>query len=269
MSYTNLKGGNYTFHLKAINADDVVNSDEMNLHITKGKGLFEYYLTWVILIIALALIIILITTTIMSAKVKAAKKRQQQYKEITNQALQTIANTIDDKDKYTNGHSMRVAKYSKEMANRLGMSEEEQEQVYYIALMHDIGKIGIPDAILNKPGKLDDEEYEIMKTHTIIGANILKDFTAVPHIGDGALGHHENYNGKGYPNGVISRKQPIVVQIIRVADTYDAMATKRAYRKPLDKEIIIAELEKYKGIDFNPEIEEVMLTMIEDGFVEE
>lgn len=265
-SYTNLKGGSYTFHLSATNADGIENETGTVLNIIKTKGFFEYQGVWAMMILAIVLLGVLTTRIVMGIRMKKLQKRQQEYKEITDQALRTIANTIDAKDPYTNGHSVRVAGYSREIAKRLLLSEDEQEQIYYIALLHDIGKIGIPDAILNKPSELTDEEYEIMKTHTTIGANILKDFTALPHIGDGAAGHHENFDGTGYPEKKKSNEQPLVVQIIRVADSYDAMSTKRSYRAPLDKDIILNELKTKSGIEYAPEIEKVMEEMIEGNF---
>ncbi|MDD2971906.1 MAG: two-component regulator propeller domain-containing protein [Lachnospiraceae bacterium] len=265
-SYTNLKGGSYTFRLRATNADGIRNEVGTALHITKTKGLLEYQSVWVMMILIIVLLGVLATRIVMGVRMKKMQKRQQEYKMITDQALRTIANTIDAKDPYTNGHSVRVAGYSREIARRLLLSEEEQEQVYYIALLHDIGKIGIPDAILNKPDKLTNEEYEIMKTHTTIGANILKDFTALPHIGDGAAGHHENFDGTGYPERKKANEQPLVVQIIRVADSYDAMSTKRSYRDPLDKNIILNELKDNSGIEYAPQIERIMEEIIAENF---
>ncbi|MEG0594606.1 MAG: two-component regulator propeller domain-containing protein [Christensenella sp.] len=266
VSYTNLKGGNYTFHLTATNADGISNDVCTDLQIAKKKGVFEYQAVWIIMVISIALLCVLATRIIMEIRVKKSQKRQQEYKAITDQALQTIANTIDAKDPYTNGHSVRVAGYSREIAKRLLLNEDEQEQVYYIALLHDIGKIGIPDAILNKPDKLTCEEYEIMKSHTTIGANILKDFTALPHIGEGAAGHHENFDGTGYPEKKQADEQPLVAHIIRVADSYDAMSTKRFYRDPLDKNVILNELKTNSGIEYDPKIEKLMEEMIAEGF---
>lgn len=106
--------------------------------------------------------------------------KQESYKNVIDQALKTFANIIDAKDKYTNGHSMRVAVYSRELARKLGLSEEEQERIYYIAMPHDIGKIGVADGILNKPGKLTPKEQEVIRNHPRIGGEILKDFTSLP-----------------------------------------------------------------------------------------
>lgn len=130
------------------------------------------------------------------------QKKREGYKNIIDEALKTFANIIDAKDKYTNGHSMRVAAYSRELAKKLSLSEEEQERIYYIALMHDIGKIGVADGILNKPGKLTPEEQDVIRNHPRIGGEILKDFKSLPGIGDGARYHHERYDGTGYNEGL-------------------------------------------------------------------
>lgn len=267
VSYTNLRGGNYVFHLRAENADGGAEAADLAVPVTKELRFFEHSAFWAGVAVLSVLICVLAYKLILELKTRQLKRRQQEYKDITDQALKTIANTIDAKDKYTKGHSVRVAGYSKELASRLGMSEEEQENIYYIALLHDIGKIGIPDAILNKPGKLTDEEFEIMKSHTLIGGEILEDFTALPHIGDGALSHHENYDGSGYPSKRQSEEIPMVAKIIRAADSYDAMATKRSYRPAMSTEYILSEFQKFSGIQFDPGIAKLAADMIAEGFV--
>ena len=203
----------------------------------------------------------------MRLKLKTAQNRQREYQSIVEQALLTFAKTIDAKDPYTNGHSVRVAQYSRELAKRMGMSEGEQEHIYYVALMHDIGKIGIPDNILNKPGKLTDEERSIIQRHVDIGGEILQDFTALSGISSGAKYHHERYDGKGYSEGLSGVDIPQVARIIGVADTYDAMSSDRCYRKALSQEIIEDELQRYSGMQFDPEVVPYMLDMIREGVV--
>ncbi|MEG1492394.1 MAG: two-component regulator propeller domain-containing protein [Oscillospiraceae bacterium] len=266
VSYTNLGSGKYAFHLSAKNADGVAEKAESLVEINKQGWLYEQRavrLGTVVLLLVIGLIVGRITTRV---KTRRLSQRQREYKVITDQALKTIANTIDAKDKYTNGHSMRVAKYSRELARRLGLSSDEQEHVYYAGLLHDIGKIGIPDAILNKPGKLTDDEFALMREHTLIGSEILKDFTAVPYIGEGALSHHENFCGDGYPEKKKYKEIPLVAKIIRVADSYDAMSTSRAYRDSMSTEYVLGELKKYSGKQFEPHIAELMCEMIENGF---
>lgn len=266
VSYTNLRGGNYVFHVNAGNRFGVMGETTRSIAIQKEPRLWEQPAVQIGLAALAVLFIVLFANLVLEYKTRKLVRRQQEYKEITDQALKTIANTIDAKDAYTKGHAVRVAGYSRELARRLGLPENEQEHIYYIALLHDIGKIGIPDAILNKPGKLTAEEYEIMQAHTLIGSDILKDFTALPQIGDGALSHHENYDGSGYPYHKRSGETPFVAQIIRAADSYDAMATKRAYRDAMSQEYILSEFQKFSGIQFEPHIAQVMIDMITSGF---
>lgn len=265
-SYTNLRGGDYIFHLNAENADGMKAGTGLTVVIHKEPKLLERPVVWLLLIVLVILCGIFLSKLILEWKTRQLKRKQEEYKEITDQALKTIANTIDAKDPYTKGHSIRVAGYSMELARRMGLSQNEQENIYYIALLHDIGKIGIPDAILNKPGKLTDEEFDIMRKHTRIGGDILKDFTALPQIGEGALSHHENYDGSGYPEHRDHEDIPMVARIIRAADSYDAMATQRSYRDGMNKEYILSEFEKFSGLQFEPQIAQLMVEMITDGF---
>lgn len=195
------------------------------------------------------------------------RMRQAEYRSIIEESLKTFANIIDAKDKYTNGHSMRVAFYSRELARKLNMSEEEQERIYYIALMHDIGKIGVADGILNKPGKLTPEEKEVIRNHPKIGGEILKDFTSLPGISDGARYHHERYDGTGYNEGLKGEEIPFYARIICVADSYDAMAADRCYSKGMDAESIKKEIRDNMGTQFDPKIAEIMLELMEEGKV--
>lgn len=147
----------------------------------------------------------------------------------------------------------------------MGFSPEEQERIYYVALLHDIGKIGIPDQILNKEGRLTEEESKIVRTHPALGGDILKNFTALEGISEGARYHHERYDGKGYCTGKAGKDIPQVARIIGVADSYDAMASDRCYRKAMSQEVIARELRKGSGTQFDPEVVPVMLEMMEDG----
>jgi len=191
-------------------------------------------------------------------------KRSRQLNRLTIQTMKTLAGTIDAKDKYTNGHSVRVAEYSKMIAERMNMTVREQEDIYYIGLLHDIGKIGIPDEIINKTSKLTDEEYGIIKTHPTIGAEILKTMSEIPEIVIGARWHHERYDGKGYPDGLVGEDIPRVARIIGVADAYDAMSSKRSYRGVLPQEHIRSEIEKCKGTQFDPVFADIMLKIIDE-----
>lgn len=178
--------------------------------------------------------------------------------------MQSLAGAIDAKDRYTKGHSQRVAMYSREIAGRYGYDEEKQEDVYFAGMLHDIGKIGIPNEIINKTGKLTDEEYEIIKTHPSIGGDILSNISEIPNIAIGARWHHERYDGKGYPDGLKGKNIPELARIIGVADAYDAMTSKRSYRDVLSQEIVRLEIKKGKGTQFDPVFAEIMLEMIDE-----
>ena len=154
--------------------------------------------------------------------------------------------------------------YSREISGRYGYDEEKQEDVYFAGMLHDIGKIGISNEIINKTGKLTDEEYEIIKTHPSIGGDILSNISEIPNIAIGARWHHERYDGKGYPDGLKGKDIPELARIIGVADAYDAMTSKRSYRDVLSQEIVRLEIEKGKGTQFDPVFAEIMLEMIDE-----
>ncbi len=192
------------------------------------------------------------------------RKSNRKLRRLTRQVMLTLAGTIDAKDKYTNGHSERVAEYSRMIAERLGMSEQEQEDIYYIGLLHDIGKIGVPDEIINKPSRLDEEEYNIVKTHPSIGAEILEKMSELPDIAVGAKYHHERYDGKGYPEGLKGTDIPLIARIIGVADTYDAMTSNRSYREILPQAAVKAEIINCTGTQFDPDFAKMMTEIIDD-----
>ena len=168
------------------------------------------------------------------------ERKQKQTELLSLQMMQTLSTTIEAKDEYTRGHSYRVAEYAALIAAELGWSSEEIQQLKHAAYLHDIGKIGIPDLILNKPSRLTDDEYNLIKKHTVIGAEILKDITFVPHIVEVARNHHERYDGNGYPDGLSSVEIPIHARITAMADSYDAMNSRRIYRNALPPEMILA-----------------------------
>ena len=193
-----------------------------------------------------------------------AEKRRQSVERVSMQMVKALANTIDAKDSYTNGHSTRVAEYSVMLAKRMGYEGEELERLEYAALLHDIGKIGVPKEIINKPSKLTDEEYEIIKTHPGIGGNILNEITEIPDIAIGARWHHERFDGRGYPDGLKEYEIPEIARIIGVADAYDAMTSKRSYRDVLAQEIVRGEIEKGKASQFDPQIADIMLELMDE-----
>lgn len=190
---------------------------------------------------------------------------RESNRKVTNLSMQVamaLVSAIEAKDQYTNGHSVRVAQYSREMARRLGKSMQEMNDIYYIGLLHDIGKIGIPDQIINKPDRLTEEEYKRIKDHPKIGAKILEKISEIPNIAVGAHWHHERYDGSGYPDGLVGEEIPEVARIIGVADAYDTMTSKRSYRDILPQNAVREELEKGRGTQFDPAFADIMLAMI-------
>lgn len=195
---------------------------------------------------------------------RQAEERRRQVERLLNQLMNALAETIDAKDSYTNGHSLRVAQYAKEIAKRAGKTAEEQERIYYIAMLHDIGKIGIPDSIITKSSSLSDKEYFVTRKHPEIGADILANITEIPDLGVGAHWHHERYDGTGYPDGLKGTEIPETARVIAVADAYDAMASKRSYRDVLPQREVYEEIKKGKGTQFDPFFAEIMLQMMEE-----
>jgi len=180
------------------------------------------------------------------------------------QTVTALSEAVDAKDRYTSGHSKRVAEYAKNIAKRLGKNLEEQDEVYRAGLLHDVGKIRIPEEIINKPGRLTDEEFSIIKIHPVTGYNILKGISEDSIIATAAKHHHERYDGKGYPNGLKGEEIPETARILAVADAYDAMASNRSYRKALPQNVVREEIEKGRETQFDPKIADIMLKMMEE-----
>lgn len=180
------------------------------------------------------------------------------------QVSQVLIATIGVNDDYTKCHSERVAEYSREIARRHGLPKEEQDIIYVMALLHDIGKIGVPDAVINKPGRLMDVEYDIVKQHPVLGAEILKNLKDVPSLAAAVRSHHERFDGKGYPDGLAGEDIPVEARIIAVAESYDAMTGESRYRMPLSKAEARAEMEKCSGSQFDPVFAGIMLQMIDE-----
>ncbi len=197
-------------------------------------------------------------------KTEKLKQSNKKIKNLMSQIISTLANAIEVKDQYTRGHSVRVAQYSREIARRMGKNEEAADSIYYIALLHDIGKIGISDDIINKSGRLPDEEYNVIKQHPVLGADILKDITELPDAAVGARWHHEKFDGTGYPDGLRGNEIPEAARIIGVADAYDAMSSKRSYRDALPQQTIREEIIKDTGTQFDPAIAGIMLAMMDE-----
>ena len=220
-------------------------------------------------VVGLALwLIALINVIITSVQIKKYNQRHERDNELIKESIETFTGFIDAKDPYTNGHSKRVAEYTSLIAQEMGYEGEELDRVYYVALLHDCGKIGVPDNILGKPGRLTDDEFEVIKSHTVRGGEILKSFKSLVNVGEGALYHHERYDGKGYPEGKKGEDIPLIARMICVADSFDAMNSNRVYRERLSKEYIVGELEKNKGKQFDPQIADIMLRIIREGKIE-
>jgi len=262
--YTNLPGGSYDFHYYVVD-EYGQESNRILIHLEKEKRFNEQWWFWAILFVLAGMALFVISFLIIRYKTRQSLKRQMEYKSITLESLQAIARTIDAKDEYTNGHSIRVSYYSKLIAENMGMEQDETENIYYIALLHDIGKIAIPDSILNKPGRLTEEEFKVMKSHTTRGAEILKGISTIPQIIEGAKSHHEKYDGSGYPEGLKGEDIPLVARIICCADCFDAMASKRVYKEPFSLEVIIGEFERCSGTQFDPQIAKIVIGMISTG----
>lgn len=185
--------------------------------------------------------------------------------EMGNESVLAMAKALFLKDRQTGEHCHRVAYYAERLGKAYGFSDKETRNLKKAALLHDIGKIAIPDAILNKPSKLTDEEYRIMKTHTTAGAEILKGFTIVEHVSEGARYHHERYDGRGYPEGIAGEAIPLYGRIIAVCDTFDAMTANRVYRGALDIKQVMHELENGRGSQFDPYLDDLFMGLIRSG----
>lgn len=188
----------------------------------------------------------------------------ERFSRLSAQTILALSNAVEAKDLYTKGHSQRVAKYSVELARRMGYSKDQLDEIYYIGLLHDIGKIGVADAVINKTGRLTDEEFNEIKHHPFIGYDILKIITEIPDISIGAKWHHEKYDGSGYPDGLSGDKIPKIAQIIAMADAYDAMTSTRSYRDVMPQLRVRQEIEKNIGTQFAPEVANIMLQMIDE-----
>ena len=245
-----------------------ISDSTLKFEYTFHRFLKSEPLFWVSLIMAGIWMIALIVYFITSAQIKKYKERHERDNEIIQESIETFTGFIDAKDTYTKGHSKRVADYTKLIAKEMGYEGEELDRMYYIALLHDCGKIAVPDGIIKKPDRLTDEEFEIIKSHTVRGGEILSSFKSLKNAGEGALYHHERYDGKGYPEKKAGEDIPIIARMICVADSFDAMNSNRVYRKKLTRDYIINEIERNKGKQFDPEIAEVFLSLIRKGKIE-
>ena len=275
VTYRGIPSGSYTFHLAILDSRTGSIIAENTYKIEKEIEIYEYW--WfklyagVVAIITIAYLTWLIVRTQIQKTLRLQKMELELVKNqirMGNDTILTIAKAVDAKDENTSQHSVRVSEYSIMIAKQLGYNEEQCENLRKIAILHDIGKIGIPDSVLNKPAKLTDEEYAVMKSHVVRGAEILKNFTMIENVSDGALYHHERYDGKGYVNGLKGEEIPLNARIIGLADAFDAMTANRVYRKKLDLDYVLNELKKGSGTQFDPKLVDIMLELINNGTID-
>lgn len=197
-------------------------------------------------------------------KTAEATQRREKIERLTMEMMYTLAETIDAKDRYTSGHSARVARYSKMLAQKKGLSAEKCQQIFMMGILHDIGKVGVSSKIINKTSRLTDQEYAQMKAHPAIGSTILEKVSLLPELRIGARWHHERIDGRGYPDGLHGDKIPLEAKIIAVADAYDAMTSSRSYRKPMEQAAVREQIVNGSGSQFDKEIAALMVELIDD-----
>ena len=268
--YTNLPSGEYRFRLAVFdnNMENIL--AERSYRLVKEKELYDN--SWFVFYILLVpmFTVAWVTWVLVKRREQRIQKELAEANRMVEMGKQTviaIARTVDAKDPRTGGHSQRVALYSKQIAEAAGLSKKECQEIEWSAQMHDIGKIAIPDSILNKDSRLTDEEYAQMKSHTIRGAEILSDFTLLDHVIEGAEYHHERYDGRGYPKGLKGEDIPLYARIIGVADAFDAMTANRVYRKQMDFGYVLGELEKGRGTQFDAKFVDILLKLIHEGTI--
>lgn len=271
-----LQRGNATFTAKVSGKECTIftNTVRDDWHVVMIIGNTQLYHTIRMLLLQnIALCIVMFAIVVyfctrafrkMKKHMLLAQESQRKAENMSETLMKTLAHTIDAKDRYTNGHSLRVARYSMEIAKKMGKSEQEQKEIYDAAILHDVGKISIPDAIINKSSRLTDEEYARIKLHTTSGYYILRDIKENKSISEGAKWHHERYDGFGYPNGLKGENIPEIARIIGVADAYDAMTSNRSYRAIMPQETVRKEIENGKGKQFDPQIADVMLALMDE-----
>lgn len=275
ITYTNLATGTYTFHLAVFDNEQENILGERDYTLIKEREIYDnhwfvFYLLFVMML-AVAWLTWYITRTRIQRMLEIQRRELElarQQIEMGNQTIIAIARTVDAKDERTSQHSQRVSHYAVMIAQELGLSENECENLRRSALLHDIGKIGIPDNILNKPDRLTDDEYAVMKSHVTRGAEILKDFTLIDNVVEGARYHHERYDGRGYPDGLKGEEIPLYGRIIGVADAFDAMTANRVYRKQMDFGYVFNEMRKGRGTQFDPQIVDILLRLIDEGKID-
>ena len=273
--YSNLKSRKYNLHVSLLDSKGQKVVEEIVYEIEHQSHIYDYW--WFKVYAALVLIMMIawltwyITAAIQNLRFEKQEKELSYIREqvhMSDETILSIAKAVEARDKRTGRHSLRVAVYSMLIAAELGFDGEEIENMRQIGLLHDIGKIGVPDSILNKPAKLTEEEYNIMKTHVDMGGEILKDFTHIKNVADGARYHHERYDGTGYNCGLKGEEIPIQARIIGLADAFDAMTSNRVYRNAMPMDDVIEELKNGKGTQFDPALVDILLELINTGRID-
>ncbi len=264
VDYTNLRGGTYRFVVQVKDSMGHGNK-ELTVEIVKEKAFYEE--PWFLASAGLALLAVtaVLIRVYIRRRVQKLERRNQEIMTFVREITEAFAKVIDMKDQYTNGHSTRVAQYTRMLAREMGCDEDTVEKYYRIALLHDIGKIGVPKEVLNKPGKLSDEEFEVIKSHTSKGYEVLRDISIMPELAVGAQAHHERPDGRGYPNHLVGDEIPKVAQVIAVADCFDAMYSNRPYRKRMNFEKAVSIIREVSGTQLAPDVVDAFLRLVEKG----
>ncbi|MCR4647196.1 MAG: HD domain-containing protein [Oscillospiraceae bacterium] len=262
--YTNLPGGSYRFTMKLTN-EEGRSSQLFSVKIVKQKALFEQIWFQVCCLLLGAALIAFLVIMLIRIRTKKYLKKQEEDKMLIRMIVEAFAKVIDMKDEYTNGHSTRVADYTVMLARELGYDEETLEKWHNIALLHDIGKVSVPQGVLNKQGKLTDEEFALIKSHPVRGYETLKEISIMPELAVGAESHHERPDGKGYPKGLKGDEIPRVAQVIAVADCFDAMYSDRPYRKRMNFDKAVSIIKEVSGTQLTSDVVDAFLRLVDKG----
>ena len=272
LTYSNLSSGTHIFSIEVLDSKGRGILEKTSYTLKKTYRIYDNWwfllYTVIVFVVFIAWITWFTTSTIQNRHIQRQEKELETIKNqvrIGNETIFAIANAVEARDMRTGRHSFRVAEYSVMLARELGFSEEELENIRKIGLLHDIGKIGVPDTILNKPARLTDDEFKTMRSHVLIGSEILKDFSIIKNVADGARYHHERYDGTGYVEGLKGEEIPLTARIIGIADAFDAMTADRVYRKALPMEKVIEELKRCRATQFDPGLVDILLDLIETG----
>ncbi len=272
IKYTNLDGGKYKFHISVLDDETGEAKNTISLAFSKKRSIFEIQILWIAIILITSAAVVSLMWNYFQKRNKALLIKQSEDKRLIDQIIYAFAKCIDMRDVQNKGHSFRVAWYTRLISEKLkkkrGYTNEQIDEFYNVALLHDIGKLSIPDRILNKPERLNDEEYIIMKTHAAKGEEILKDVNIVKDLAIGAGSHHERMDGRGYPRGLSGQEIPEVARIIAVADTFDAMYSTRPYRKKLELSVVLEEIKRIKGTQLEAEVVDALLELADENMLD-